>query len=156
MANQSNNTYSAEEKEIYTLYQQLLQGWNNRNADDMAKLFAEDGELIGYDGTFIGGQSEISAHLAPIFADHPTAAYVNKVRVIRLLGPDIAYLRAVAGMVPRGQSELNPNVHAHQTIMAVKQAGNWRIKLFQNTPVQLHGRPEEVQQLTDELSQLLS
>jgi uncharacterized protein (TIGR02246 family) len=147
------NSYSAEEKEIYTLYQRLLRGWNDCSAEDMAILFVEDGELIGYDGTFIAGRSEIAAHLEPIFASHPTATYVNIVRVIRLLSPDVAYLRAVAGMLPRGKSELNPEVHAHQTLMAVKRSDKWWIKLFQNTPVQMHGRPEEIQQLTEELSQ---
>jgi uncharacterized protein (TIGR02246 family) len=87
-----------------------------------AKLFAEDGELIGYDGTFIAGRSEIAAHLEPIFASHPTASFVNIVRAVRLWSPDVAYLRAVAGMLPRGKSELNPEVHAHQTLMAVKQS----------------------------------
>jgi hypothetical protein len=31
----------------------------------------------------------------------------------------------------------------------------WRIALFQNTPAQFHGRPELVQQLTEQLRQLL-
>jgi uncharacterized protein (TIGR02246 family) len=153
--NPAYNSFSTEEKEIYTLYQRLLSGWNDRSAENMAKLFTEDGELIGYDGTFISGRSEIADHLEPIFASHPTASYVNIVRVIRLLSPDVAYLRAVAGMLPRGKSELNPEVHAHQTLMAVKRSEIWRIKLFQNTPVQLHGRPEDIQQLTEELSQRL-
>jgi len=34
---------------------------------------------------------------------------------------------------------------------SVKIDGEWRIKLFQNTPAQFHGRPELVEQMTDEL-----
>jgi hypothetical protein len=56
-------------------------------------------------------------------------------------------------MIPRGQSELNPNVNAIQTLTAVKHASLWRIELFQNTPAQFHGRPDLAQQLTEELRQ---
>jgi uncharacterized protein (TIGR02246 family) len=85
-----------------------------------------------------------------------TAPYVSKVRSVRLLSPDVAMLRAIVGMVPPGQPDLNPAVNAHQTLVATKRDGQWRIVLFQNTPAQFHGRPELVQQLTEELRQLLS
>jgi hypothetical protein len=63
--------------------------------------------------------------------------------------------RAVVGMVPPAQSDLNPAVNAIQTLVAAKRDGKWRIALFQNTPAQFHGRPELVQQLTEELRQIL-
>jgi uncharacterized protein (TIGR02246 family) len=69
--------------------------------------------------------------------------------------PDVAVLRAVAGMVPPGQSDIEPAVNAVQTLVAAKHDGQWRIALFQNTPAQFHGKPELVQQLTEELRQLL-
>jgi len=72
-----------------------------------------------------------------------------------LLTPDVAILRAVVGMVPPGQSDINPAVNTVQSLVAKKQDDRWRIALFQNTPAQFHGRPELVQQLTDELRQLL-
>ena len=46
-------------------------------------------------------------------------------------------------------------VNAHQTLVAVKHDGLWRIQLFQNTPAQFHGRPELVQHMTEELRQVL-
>jgi len=90
-----------------------------------------------------------------MFADHPTAIYVGKVRGVRFLTPQVAILRAVAGMVPRGQPDLNPAVNAIQTLVAARHDGQWQIELFQNTPAQFHGRPELAQQLTEELRQLL-
>jgi hypothetical protein len=59
-------------------------------------------------------------------------------------------------MVPPGQTDINPAVNTIQTLVAVKRDGTWRIALFQNTPAQFHGRPELVQQLTEELRQLLA
>lgn len=142
-------------KEVETLYQQLLAAWNNQSARGMAELFAEEGELIGFDGSQAIGQDEIFSHLNPIFADHPTARFVSIVKDVRFLSPEAAILRAAAGMVPRGQSDINPAANTHHTLVVVKNAGEWRIQLFQNTPAQFHGRPELVQRMTDELRTLL-
>ncbi len=147
---------SSEENEVQALYRQLLDAWNDRNARAMADLFAEDGESIGFDGSQSIGRDEIFSHLKPIFEDHPTAQFVSKVKNVRFLGSGIAILRAIAGMVPPGQSDINPKVNTHHTIVAVKKEGNWRIQLFQNTPAQFHGRPELVEQMTEELRQLLN
>ncbi|MFC3883147.1 SgcJ/EcaC family oxidoreductase [Bacillus songklensis] len=147
---------SSISNEIQALYQQLLDAWNNRSARAMADLFTEDGESIGFDGSQSIGRDEIFLHLNPIFEDHPTAQFVGKVKGVRFLGSDIAILRAIAGMVPPGQSDINPKVNTHHTLVVVNNEGNWRIQLFQNTPAQFHGRPELVEQMTEELRQLLT
>jgi uncharacterized protein (TIGR02246 family) len=149
------HSLSTDETEVRALYQQLLKGWNERSADDMAEPFAEDGELIGFDGTQIFGRAEIISHLQEIFDNHLTPSFVHKVRSMRFLGPEVAVLRAVAGMVPHGKSDLDPNLNTHHTLIAVKSEDKWRIVLFQNTPAQFHGRPELVQKMTEELQQLL-
>jgi hypothetical protein len=58
-------------------------------------------------------------------------------------------------MVPPEQRNLNPDVNAIQTLVAVQESDGWRIALLQNTPAQYHGRPEEVEALTAELRELL-
>ena len=152
---QQQGSPSSSEIEVRTLYQQLLDSWNRRNADAFASSFAEDAHVIGFDGSQMAGQTEIASTLRQIFADHPTGSYVGKVRDVRLLSPDVALLRAVVGMVPHGQSGINPALNAHQTLVATKREGQWHITLFQNTPAQFHGRPDLTQQLTEELRQLL-
>jgi len=99
--------------------------------------------------------AEIGASLTQIFAEHVTAPYIAKIRAVRFLTPAVALLRAVVGMLPPGQTKLNPAVNSIQTLIAIKQDASWKITLFQNTPAQFHGRPELVQQLTDELRRLL-
>jgi len=71
------------------------------------------------------------------------------------LSPEIALLRAVVGMVPPGQNDINPDVNAIQSLVVVKQGDAWRIAHFQNTPAQFHGKPELAEALTEELRQLL-
>lgn len=143
-------------KEIQAVYIQLLDAWNNRSARDMADLFADDGVNIGFDGSETIGSEELFLHLQPIFEDHPTARFITKVKDVNFLNPDIAILRAIAGMVPPQQSDINPKLNTHHTLVVVKKGGDWRIQLFQNTPAQFHGRPELVEKMTEELRELLT
>ncbi|MFJ8244486.1 SgcJ/EcaC family oxidoreductase [Peribacillus asahii] len=137
--------------EVKAIYKKLLDAWNNRSAYGMADLFMDDGESIGFDGSQSIGKEEIFLHLKPIFEEHPTARFISKVKDVHFLSSDIAILRAIAGMVPPQQLDINPKVNTHHTLVLVKVDGEWRIKLFQNTPAQFHGRPELVEQMTDEL-----
>jgi uncharacterized protein (TIGR02246 family) len=146
---------SPDEIEVRELYRQMLDGWNKRSAGAFAAPIAEDGDLIGFDGSQLIGRSEIVSMLQRIFADHPTAPYVSKVKSVRFLSPEVAVLRAIVGMIPPAQPDLDPNLNALQTLIASKRDGQWRIVLFQNTPAQFHGRPDLVQQMTEELRQLL-
>lgn len=158
MSSQSSHMHhvpSPDEIEICALYRELLDSWNKRSAGAFAALFAPDGYVIGFDGSQMSGREEIAATLGQIFADHLTTPYVSKVKEVRLLSPDVAILRAIVGMVSPGQSDINPAVNAIQTLVAARRDGTWSIALFQNTPAQFHGRPELVQQMTEELRQLL-
>ncbi|WP_408011187.1 hypothetical protein ACJROX_13200 [Pseudalkalibacillus sp. A8] len=57
-------------------------------------------------------------------------------------------------MVPCGQLDINP-ANTHHTLVVVNIERNWRIQIFHNIPAQLHGRPELVEQLTEELREWL-
>lgn len=138
-----------------TLYTRLLEAWNKRDARAFAALFAVDGNVVGFDGSPMNGRDQIGAALEAIFDHHQTASYVAKVREVRSLAPGVTLLRAVVGMVPPGSAGLNPNVNAVQSAVLVQEDGEWRIALFQNTPAAFHGRPEMVEQLTEELRQVV-
>jgi len=146
---------ASDEDDVRSIYQRLLGAWNRRDAAAYSALFDDGANVVGFDGSQMNGRSEIESTLAGIFAHHQTASYVSIVREVRTLTPEVAILRAVAGMVPPGQTDINPAVNAIQSLVAVKRGGQWRIALFQNTPAQFHGRPELAQQLTEELRQLL-
>jgi uncharacterized protein (TIGR02246 family) len=147
---------TADDAELGSLYHQLLDCWNRRSAGEFAALFAEDASVVGFDGSQMNGRAAIADELSRIFANHQTAAYVGKIREVRPLAPGVALLRAVVGMVPPGQADINPAVNAVQSLVAAKHAGAWRVALFQTTPAQFHGRPDLAEQLTSELRQLLA
>src|SRR6266576_7274274 len=104
------------EPEIRELYRRLLDGWNRRDGAAFAAPFAEDGEVIGFDGSQISGRARIAAEMQRIFTDHPTGTYVGRVRGVRMLGPTAAVVRAVAGVVPAGQSDLDPRLNSVQAL----------------------------------------
>ncbi|SEH50746.1 conserved hypothetical protein [Halobacillus karajensis] len=132
-------------------YERLIEAWNQRDAKGMARLFTENGESIGFDGSQSKGPKEIYSHLRPIFKDHPTAPFVSKVKEVRFLGDNVAILRAIAGMIPPGELDIKPDVNTHHTVVLLNNGCDWEIDLFQNTPAQFHGRPELVKKMTNEL-----
>jgi uncharacterized protein (TIGR02246 family) len=142
---------SESERATRELYRQLLEAWNKRNARNYALLFASDGSLVGFDGTQVFGQLDVGAHLSEVFSHHQTATYVSIVREVRSLADGVTILSANAGMVPPGKDDINPDVNAVQTMLAVKKNDAWKIALFQNTPSALHGRPDTQKKLTEEL-----
>ena len=146
---------SSDTGRIRELYEQILVAWNGRDSAAMAAGFTEDGNLIGFDGSQVDSSTAIEAHLRPIFASHPTPAYVAKVREIQMLRPDVGVLRAVAGMVAPGSNEINPALNTVQTLVAVHNGDDWRAALFQSTPAAWHGRPQDSVALTEELYDVL-
>ena len=139
------------ETAIRSIYIRLIKSWNENNSEGFSSLFTDDGSIVGFDGSEVNGKREIQNHLSGIFADHRTARYVTIVREIRSLSDDVVLLRSVAGLVPPGQKRINPAMNAIQSLVSIKEADQFRIALFQNTPAAFHGRPEEAEQLTKEL-----
>ena len=142
---------SDEAQEVAALYRALLDAWNRRDAAGYGALFAGDGNMVGFDGSQVDGRAEIASHLGAIFAEHETPAYVGKVREVRFPAPGIAILRAVSGLIPPGQPDINPALNAVQTLVAARRDGNWQAEMFHNTPAAFHGRPDLAEALTAEL-----
>jgi len=140
---------------IQKLHADLLTYWNNQDAKGMTSLFSEMGNVVGFDGSQMNGQTQIETEIAKVFANHKTASYVWKVEEIRFLNPQVALLRAIVGMVPPGKKEVNSERNAIQSLVAISENEIWKISLFQNTPAQFHGRPELVEKMTAELNKLI-
>jgi uncharacterized protein (TIGR02246 family) len=137
--------------DVRGLYERMIAGWNAGNAAAMTRDFADDGQIVGFDGSEVSGRERIASYLAGIFADHKVASFVTIVREVREIAPNVTLLRAHAGMVPTGKSEINRATNAVQTLVAVKRGDRWQIALFQNTPAAWHGREDDVNALTAEL-----
>jgi len=140
-----------DEESIRALYRALIDAWNARDAVAMSSVFADDANLVGFDGSQLDGRAAIESSVRDIFENHVVPPYIVKIREVRFLTLGVAILRAVAGMIPDGHTDLNPALNAIQTLVAVKTAGVWKASVFHNTPAAFHGRPELAEQLTAEL-----
>ena len=144
-----------QEHDVRSLYRALLNAWDRRDARAFASFFANDGLVVGFDGSVMTGPEHIESELERVFTSHRTATYVHLVRSIRFPCPGVAVLFASAGMVPVGGDEVDPQVNAHQVLVAVDGDHGMKIASFQNTPAAFHGRPEAARRLTEELRAVL-
>ena len=64
-----------DEDAIRSLYFQMIDGWNKGDGDSFASPFAEDGDLVGFDGTHLKGRQQI-LHFTSNFWTHMSKAVV--------------------------------------------------------------------------------
>ncbi len=64
-------TNQNDENKIRSLYEKLLESLNDNNAGEFSKLFADDGNVIGFDGSQMNGRNQINDELNKIFAHLP-------------------------------------------------------------------------------------
>jgi uncharacterized protein (TIGR02246 family) len=93
---------------IRSLYFQMVDGWNKGNGETFASPFAENADLVGFDGTYLKGRHEIASfhqHLFDTFVKG--SRLVGKIRNVRFLSQDIAIMHAVGGTIMAGQSDID-------------------------------------------------
>src|ERR671911_168116 len=138
---------------IRSLYFQMIGGWNKGNGEAFASPFAEDADLVGFDGTHLKGRQEIASFHQQLFDTFVKGSrLVGKIRNVRFLNPDVAIMHAVGGTIMDGQTDIEPERNSVHTLVVMK--GNddkWHIDAFQNTRAQYIGRPDMSQALTEEL-----
>jgi hypothetical protein len=79
------------------------------------------------------------------------------IRSVRPVAPGVAMLLAHAGMIPPGDSDIDPRYHTVHTVVAVDEgAGRWRISLLQATPAAWQQHRGGREALTQELRGLLA
>ena len=64
---QPSSTSASDEAAVRTLYQQLIDGWNQGSGTAFAAAFTEDGDLVAFDGTHFHGRAEIAPFHQELF-----------------------------------------------------------------------------------------
>jgi uncharacterized protein (TIGR02246 family) len=124
------------EAALRALYTQLMDGWNQSDAEAFAAPFTEDGHLVAFDGTHLKGRVEIVSFHQPLFDKWLKGTrLVGEVESLRLLSPHVALMHARGGTIMRGKSRPSPERDSIQTLVAAKRDGEWRLVAFQNTRV---------------------
>lgn len=127
-------THATDEAAMRALYQQLMDAWNQGSGEAFAAVFIEDGDLVAFDGTHFHGRAEIAPFHQELFDKWLKGSrLVGQVKDVRFLSPEIALMHAVGSTVLRGKSKPTPERDSIQTLVAVREAGEWRLAAFQNT-----------------------
>jgi uncharacterized protein (TIGR02246 family) len=136
MRDEKTTNRAADEAACRDLYRELMDGWNRGSGEAFAAAFTEDGDLVAFDGTHFEGREEIAPFHQQLFDKWLKGSrLVGKVKDVRFLSPDVALMHAVGSTVMRGKSEPSPERDSIQTLVAVRQDGEWRLAAFQNTRV---------------------
>ncbi|WP_306059381.1 SgcJ/EcaC family oxidoreductase [Natronococcus wangiae] len=126
----------ADEAAVRELYQRLMDGWNRGSGDAFASVFAEDGDLVGFDGTRLRGRAEIASFHQALFDKWLTGTrLIGTVESVTFPAPDVAVVHAVGGTILPGKSTPAPERDSIQTLVATNREGEWLFTAFQNTRV---------------------
>lgn len=134
MTPQPLNSNAADDVAVRALYQQLMDGWNKGDGEAFATPFAEDGDLVAFDGTRFEGRREIVSFHQPLFDKWLRGTrLVGQVKSVRFLTPDAAVMHVIGGTIMRGESKPSPVRDSIQTLVARRKDGEWKLAAFQNT-----------------------
>jgi uncharacterized protein (TIGR02246 family) len=145
-----------QDAQIRALYADFLDNWNRRSGAGVAAGFADDGDIVHVDGTRHSGRLSIASDLRRVFGSTQTAAYIGLIRSVRAVAEGVAVLSADAGAIPPGSNDVDPDLHCVHTLVAVAEAGRWKIALFQATPAAWTEHPGARDALTAELRGVLA
>jgi uncharacterized protein (TIGR02246 family) len=126
---------------VHALYQRALDGWNQGSGAAFAAAWAEDGHLIGFDGTHFTSRDEIARFHDSLLQTYLKGTWlVGEVTGVVFPAPDLAVMHARGGTIMRGASTAAPERDSIQTLVAVRRDGEWQLLAFQNTRVKPIGR----------------
>ena len=131
---------TADEVAVRALYDQLVAGWNAGDGTRFAAAFADDGELVAFDGTHLRGRSVIERFQQELFDRWMTGTRLTGgVEEVTFVRPDVAVVHAAGGTIRRGRDQPARARESIQTLVAVDSGEGWRLAAFQNTRVRPMG-----------------
>jgi len=128
---------SADEQALHSLFQQLVDGWNQGDGQAFAAPFTDDADYIVWNGIYLKGREAIAAGHQQIFETFYRGSRLEgSIKSIRFLREDIALLHLHGRPRLPGQALAAPEEYSIQTLIGIRQADGWRFTAFQNTLIQ--------------------
>jgi uncharacterized protein (TIGR02246 family) len=129
-----------DEDQVRALVEELEQGWNEGDGARFAAAFTEDGDLVGFDGTFLRGRKAIEQFQQQLLDRWMRGTRLaGRVVDVRFVGPDMAVVHVVGGTIMRRKDRPARARDSIQTLTAVRTGEGWRITAFQNTRIRPMG-----------------
>ena len=130
----------SNDEAVRRLYDHMIEGWNTGSGAAFAMAFAEDGDLIGFDGSHFKGREQIASfHQRLLDTRLKGSRLVGRVMSLRFISTDVAVVHAIGSTIMRGERHPSPSRDSIQTMVAVKRGAAWRLAAFHNTRVRPMG-----------------
>jgi uncharacterized protein (TIGR02246 family) len=133
-------SHDADHAAVRGLYHELIEGWNEGSGARFAAVFTDDGDLVAFDGTHLGGRSVIEAFQQELFDKWVKGTRLTgTIEQVRFLDADTAVMLATGGTIMRRKTKPARARDSIQTLVAVRTPDGWRLTAFQNTRVRPMG-----------------
>jgi uncharacterized protein (TIGR02246 family) len=132
---------AGDDASVRELYEQLMDAWNRGDGSAFAAVFAEDGDLVAFDGTHFRGREQIAASHQELFDRWMKGTrLIGSVERLRFVSSDVAVMHALGNTIARRRSSPARQRASIQTLVAVRTSVGWRLAAFHNTRVRPIGR----------------
>lgn len=112
--------------EVRASADQMVKAFNAGKADDMAALFALQGEMIDEDGDLLQGRKEIAEIFTKYFQKFPGAKLTLKVESARTVGPNMAIEEGTRYITAPGNGTV-AKAQLRYIAVSTKTDGKWQI-----------------------------
>jgi uncharacterized protein (TIGR02246 family) len=131
-------TLVQDETAIRQLFENLVTSWNKGDGEAYAAQFTKDSDYIAFDGTHFKGRRANAENHQRLFDTFLKGSTLEQQRVtaLRFLTPEVALLHMTGTVKLKWQKSVAPGRFSIQTLVAVKQNGEWKFAAFQNTRIQ--------------------
>ncbi len=132
------STIFQDEIAIRQLFENLIKSWNKGDGEAYASQFTEDSDYIAFDGTHFKGRRANADNHQKLFDTFLKGSTLEQQRItdLRFLVPDVALLHMVGTVNLKWQKRVAAGRFSIQTLVAVRQNGEWKFAAFQNTRIQ--------------------
>ncbi|WP_163991255.1 SgcJ/EcaC family oxidoreductase [Pyxidicoccus caerfyrddinensis] len=112
--------------------------WNRGDGHAYAAFYSEDCDYVAFDGRHLKGRSANAQLHQDLFDGFflRGSRIEGDVESVRFVTPELAIVHASGGVKLRWQKKLAPGRRSRQTLVAVKQNGEWEFTAFHNTRIQ--------------------
>lgn len=125
-----------DEMAVRALFQALNAAWGAGDAAAYGALFTADADYLAFDGVNQKGRQAIIAGHKPLFETYLKGSRLTGELVsLDFLAPDVVLAHALGSILDAGRSTPKPERLSSQTLIAIKQNGEWRFRAFHNTRV---------------------
>jgi uncharacterized protein (TIGR02246 family) len=135
-ATQAPTSRATDEAALRSLIATASEAWAKGDAQTLAGVWAEDGELIAGDGSYHVGRPRITEFLTRILGGPwKDSRFVADITSVRFVAPDLALLHLSSAFLKAGEWEPAPGNRAAQSMLAVREGNVWQVAVYHSTRI---------------------